>query len=404
MAVRPELPALTGLRGIAAGLIVLTHYTSWCAPFDYHTLPQTFERFCGALGETAMTLFFTLSGFVIVYNYLDFPWRRRPLGSAARFIYLRFSRLYPALLLYVCVIVADPGIAKQYGDYFVPTLSMVLTFSQTLVPIKWGGRLDTGFYVDWSLGTEMVLYVLFAAACAARALPRAVARTLWITGAACGSAIVLAGLNQHWLFPGFAAFPFIGEPLSDDEWARWLFYLSPCLRAFDFAAGAAAASVMLRYPERRESIRGKLAPACLVLICGALCARAMQLMAIDLARLQVIEALGFAAIMASTQPETRMNRSLSWPGLTFVGEVSLSLYLFHVVAPRIVYAGGVGQFSVEAIPRYALNIIATSLFALAIAYGIHRLVERPAQSLLRSLWVRGPGRVGAPAVAPGAPA
>src|SRR6266705_2490356 len=84
MAVRPELPALTGLRGIAAGLIVLTHYTRWCAPFDYHTLPQTFERFCGALGETAMTLFFTLSGFVIVYNYLDFPWRRRARVRAPR--------------------------------------------------------------------------------------------------------------------------------------------------------------------------------------------------------------------------------------------------------------------------------------------------------------------------------
>ena len=65
---RPPLPALTGLRAVAALWVVVFHYRDdvlalapGLAPFD------TFMR-AGYLG---VDLFFPLSGFVLAYTYAD---------------------------------------------------------------------------------------------------------------------------------------------------------------------------------------------------------------------------------------------------------------------------------------------------------------------------------------------
>ena len=68
-----EILPLTGLRGIAALLVVLAHYIGWYAPYQSRTEPQWFRAFFET-DQLGMTLFFTLSGFVIAYNYLDMDW------------------------------------------------------------------------------------------------------------------------------------------------------------------------------------------------------------------------------------------------------------------------------------------------------------------------------------------
>ncbi|HKO08050.1 MAG TPA: acyltransferase family protein, partial [Alphaproteobacteria bacterium] len=97
---KPPIASLTGLRGIAALFVVINHYSVWCAAYD----PATTNGYIAWLFDTSevgMTLFFTLSGFVITYNYYDFGWGRTPIGSLLRFIYYRISRLYPALLVFL---------------------------------------------------------------------------------------------------------------------------------------------------------------------------------------------------------------------------------------------------------------------------------------------------------------
>src|SRR4051812_10918 len=103
MTTRAEIPALTGLRGAAALLVVMAHYSQWCAPYTSGTAPAAFQVLF-EVDQLGMTLFFTLSGFVITYNYLDMDWRQAPWESLTRFLFLRFSRLYPALMVFFLLI------------------------------------------------------------------------------------------------------------------------------------------------------------------------------------------------------------------------------------------------------------------------------------------------------------
>src|SRR5580704_12670889 len=100
MGTRPDIPALTGLRGVAALFVVINHYAPGAAPFALATAPAWLRTLL-ATSDYGMTLFFTLSGFVIAYNYLDLPWQTATLRSLATFGWARFSRLYPLLFLFM---------------------------------------------------------------------------------------------------------------------------------------------------------------------------------------------------------------------------------------------------------------------------------------------------------------
>ena len=90
---RQPLPALTGLRFLAALYVVGFHY----AP----PLQHGADVFMSA-GYSAVSLFFCLSGFVLAYNYLDVE-RDAITVDRGRFWLSRFARVYPAYLLALAV-------------------------------------------------------------------------------------------------------------------------------------------------------------------------------------------------------------------------------------------------------------------------------------------------------------
>ena len=111
-----------------------------------------------------MTCFFVLSGFVIAYNYLDFGWKQQPLKSTAHFLFLRFSRLYPALLAFIGMVVVMKWTSAQYANGFGLWTAVHLASVQTWLPFKLNGALADGnaFNVSWSISTEFMLYLMFA--------------------------------------------------------------------------------------------------------------------------------------------------------------------------------------------------------------------------------------------------
>jgi peptidoglycan/LPS O-acetylase OafA/YrhL len=73
-----ELPALTGLRFVAAFSILFLHATEWTSRFNDTSIFDVAANMVGLIG---MPLFFVLSGFVIHYNYAS-SFRDRSYGSA----------------------------------------------------------------------------------------------------------------------------------------------------------------------------------------------------------------------------------------------------------------------------------------------------------------------------------
>lgn len=75
---RSEIKSITGLRGVAAMLVALNHLTAAAAPFKLTTAPTALQAAFSMSGY-GMTLFFTLSGFVITYNYFEKDWSKSQL-------------------------------------------------------------------------------------------------------------------------------------------------------------------------------------------------------------------------------------------------------------------------------------------------------------------------------------
>ena len=114
-----RLTALDGLRGIAALLVLLFHYTAKFPDFYPAALPPAFSF---ALGYYGVHLFFLISGFVILMS-LE---RNRGRG----FIRSRFLRLYPLFWIAVAatylVRVAGPLIENTVSPAeFVLNLTML---------------------------------------------------------------------------------------------------------------------------------------------------------------------------------------------------------------------------------------------------------------------------------------
>ena len=93
----PYVPALDGLRGVAAFLVAGAHYMTMDGGAPLSEIVQT-------LTGLGMTLFFVLSGFVIHYNYNATI--TRP-GGLRLFFVARFARPYP-LYIHSCSCSTSP--------------------------------------------------------------------------------------------------------------------------------------------------------------------------------------------------------------------------------------------------------------------------------------------------------
>jgi len=213
---RPEIKALTGLRGVAALLVVWGHYGNWCSPYPLSTNPAWLLPVFGtaALG---MSLFFFLSGIVITYNYADLEWRKNPIASFGKFAFLRFSRLYPALIVFLLLALVLHDAAWPDRITLVHLLSV-----QTWWPMPLDMTVAGRFDLAWSISTEIGMYLMFAG--------------LMMLGRT--ARIVAVGLYLCLLAAAAIAMP--------DDLVQWFFYASPYFRFLEFGAGALLAVALTR--------------------------------------------------------------------------------------------------------------------------------------------------------------
>jgi len=147
MEARVHLNGLNGLRAIAAVIVVLSHTSLWDSD-PSHLFPAS-------LGEYAVTIFFTLSGFLITYLLLS---EKKKGGINVKKFYirrmLRIWPLYFAYLLATIVIIYSADLASIWGP-----LPWYLFFAANIPSVLNSPIYYLAHY--WTLGTEEQFYIFW---------------------------------------------------------------------------------------------------------------------------------------------------------------------------------------------------------------------------------------------------
>ena len=146
---RPPLPALTGIRFLAALYVVLFHSRLPVLLEAHHAHPLALFLGNGAL---AVVLFFLLSGMILSYTYQG---QIESIGGVRRFYEARIARVWP---LYVISL----GLSSLF-NHTTPPLGVALA---TLCMIQAWNPFNTEMagawnFVCWTLSTEALFYLIF---------------------------------------------------------------------------------------------------------------------------------------------------------------------------------------------------------------------------------------------------
>ena len=390
------LPALDGLRFMAAMLVAGGHYASI---FSQGSASGTITTLTG-LG---MTLFFVLSGFVIHYNYSGTIPEK---GGVRTFAVARFARLYP---IYIALFIIDfsytglvgrgaCGRAGESGHFLALANYVTLTQSWYYAVICKAPLIyqyGPVAAVTWSISVEAFFYVAYVG------IAKLIARRKWpvrrVVGLSAASylAVVIYLFGCAYLQPeidrtGFALFGPVATVTAsyDGSLLRWLLYFNPVARLSEFFLGMAAAHLFLDRKLSLASLQptqaSMLAFAALV---GALAIHVflydvVTSYSVTIGRIaSPLYAPAVAAVIyLVARYDTFSSRFFSNSIFVQFGEASYSIYLLHEVLPSLYKRLGI----LAADPSLFWPMWAGSLVLLAIISRVSYVYfERPARFSIR---------------------
>ncbi|MBW4331687.1 acyltransferase [Stakelama sp. CBK3Z-3] len=352
MTARPELKALTSVRGIAAWFVVLYHIRR-----SIDGLPD-WALGIFAKGYLAVDFFFLLSGFVIWLTYGE-RLRSGGVQAAGYFWKRRIARIWPlhlfmlgcALALALALLLTATG-RHDPAEYPFAELPLHIFLLQ-----DWG--LTDGLSWNdpaWSISAELAAYLLFPLL--ALALDWRRMSTALVISAVAGFVLLLHG-----------AMTIGGAPTLG--WDITRFGVLRCL--CEFAAGTALCALWLRWAER---------PVVPALVCAALA----LLTGVTTLAGQIPETLGaplafVAALLFLALSCGMRGNPLETAPLHYLGEVSYATYLGHFILWQVFKLAFVDNAYAVAWPLIGLFLLLTLMSSIA----LYHLIERPAQRWINAL-------------------
>ncbi len=363
------------LRGIAVLVVLLLHYSlTYRLPDSLLgdlVGPKTIARTV-MNGNYGVTIFFTISGFLITSNSL------RRYGSLDRvdiraFYLMRAARILPPLLLALAAILAfgllglPSFVNRIQGEVLAPStfgiaIGSVLTFWHNVLMQRLG-YFNYSLNIYWSLSVEEVFYLAFPWVCL---------------------------VFKRWWICLPIAFLLVAGPLYRvHHWDNELYYMYGYLACSDSIAIGCLAAILAPHMLK--------APGWTRIITVA---AALLLASVYWTGINASAALGFtgislatALLLISAEPLTRntartgITRTLNTPlvGLRWMGQRSYELYLFHIIVLGLMR---------DAVPRGVLDrayklpwLLAFLVLSALVATIIERYLSTPINRWIRTRYI-----------------
>lgn len=350
----PTIPALTGVRFLAASAVVIYHFRDGLErviPGFAHFAPLT------SAGDLGVDLFFVLSGFILVYNYqLAFgPLTRR---AYLRFLWLRFARIYPVHVFTIALIALGLGFAAWRGVTINhPEAYRVSDLVRNLLLIHaWGAPYELTWNAPaWSISAEWFAYLW---------LPVVVIAARRVTRATIALAIASAAISaQLWIMIGVG------------------FDASALVRI----AGAFVMGAFLCRCFTLRPAAGTRWDAVAVISLAAVAATLVLVQPHGAARLVVVPFFG-ALIYALARARGILARALGSTPMVFLGEASYALYMTHgLIAEAGARLAPLGSFADATTAIRSAAVIGYVVALLGVAILTYLAVEQPTRRGLRAM-------------------
>ncbi len=332
--------------------------------------PAWYERLA-SIGYVGVSLFFVLSGFVLVYTYAE---RRIDL---AEFWRARFARIYPAYLfsllvtipgfLYVLFYMPLPpelGWILWFKEHLVLTFVSVVTLTQAWMP-----RVALGCNsVAWSLSVEAFFYAVFPFLLTP--LKKfGNGRLLAMVGVSWIGILLATSAYLYFAPDGIAV---VTPEMNDLFWLNFLKF-NPLLRLPEFLVGMCTGLLYVRKPRHHNWAMAMIVAGFALVGLGA---------AVDIPYPLLHDGLlapAFAMIVFGLAHEPKPLRFLSHWFIQLLGESSYSFYLIHSLMIAAIFRPN----NVLTDWGWGPHILCLSAAILA-SIGIFKSIEQPARKKLRS--------------------
>jgi len=380
------IPALTGVRAMAAYLVFISHF---CYIFD-GTFPHIVQRFFGEF-HIGVSIFFVLSGFLITFRYynsfhLTKDWFKQYLKNRVARIYPMYFLLTIAAFTYY-FITKDETITKG-SSHPVALMFLNITFIRGFFYQFW----DTGIAQGWSLTVEECFYfsapIIFFIA---KKYNKFYIQPVIITMFAILMVLIFQNVNWHGFFGNFPfvmLFTFFG-------------------RCFEFFVGVQLARIVIKNGFTRTSkINFTYSGFALIFVCVFI--MALQPIPKHWAAglespvgiitnnyfLCIAVALFFYGILTET---TLFKKFLATPFIELLGKSSYIFYLIHLGWISTLIHNGINHLNDVVFSLYDkwgvewhspfeydwLNLIYAFIVLNAISVTLFKLIEEPLNHYIR---------------------
>ena len=349
-----DIRSLTGVRGVAAVIIVVYHFGKFhidrTTGTNVWSVPQ---------GYLPVDLFFMLSGFVMGYVYRDAfvsePWKNYRI-----FLIKRIARLYPAYLVIGALYVLKIALGLT-GEETFARFNVFDAIGNLLMLVGWGLHIYPLIGVSWASSAELGSYF---------ALPVLIKYTLQ-KGIAWWAACVVLSLLGIYLVASS------GMGSSGPLDVVQVYSLLPLLRALvGFTLGLAT----FRFAGTLDRLSATAQDVIVVVILVAIVAEAVFI-ASDL--LVYVMFIPFIAILSR---DGRVAQFLFGNRLAYhLGVISYSIYLIHPLF--ITFAERSSRHFGSTVTAYALCVLVSCAAIWLLSYLSYRLVEIPGRQFVIGLFI-----------------